>query len=91
MDLKELSDLISIRQYVVNMTAHPTIARKTINEMSDMLLLLDKKIIGIIVGSDFKEFIGYDDVQDVKIQAIKANDMHAGMKRVGGHWEKDES
>lgn len=90
MELKELSGLIAIRQYVVNMTAHPTLARKTINEMSDMLLLLDKKIIGIIVGADFKEFVGYDDVQDVKMQAIKANDMHNGMKRVGGHWEKNE-
>jgi hypothetical protein len=70
MELQELLDLIAIRSYVVNSVANPTVERKTIKDLDGILILLDKRIVSILVGEDFKEYIGFADVnkaiQDVR-------------------------
>lgn len=80
MDFKEITDLISIRQYVVNSTALPAIDRKTVNELNGLLLLLDEKIIGILTGADFKDYIGYKDVQAAKERAVSITNIYSGIK-----------
>ena len=67
MDLKELTELIAIRQYVVNSVNNASIDRKTVNVMNGTLLLLDKKILGLLQSDEFKTYINYSDVS----QAIK--------------------
>lgn len=81
MNLKELVDLIAIRQYVVNATANPTIDRATVNVVNGVLLLLDKKILGIIQGNAFKEYINYADVQQAKIDAANVTNIRSGLKK----------
>lgn len=79
MDFKELTDLITIRQYVVNATALPAISKNTVNELNGILLLLDEKIIGIITGLHFKDYIGYKDVQSAKERAAKITNIYSGI------------
>lgn len=80
MDFEELVNLIKIREYVVNSTALPTIDRKTVNELTGMLLLLDKKIIEIITGPEFKDYIGYSRVQEAKKEAARITNIYSGIE-----------
>jgi hypothetical protein len=75
-----LTDLIAIRQYVVNSTALPAIDRKTVNELNGILLLLDEKIISILTGHAFKAYIGYADVQEAKLRAANITNIYSGIK-----------
>ena len=79
MELQELTYLIKIREYVFNSINLPTIDRKTVKELNDMLLLLDKKIIGLITDVDFKDYIGYKDVQKAKIEAARITNIYSGI------------
>lgn len=80
MDFEELTNLISIRQYVINATALPAIDRKTVNELNGILLLLDEKIIGLLTGPDFKTYIGFKDVQAAKERAANITNIYSGIK-----------
>lgn len=80
MELKELTDLIAIRAYVVNSLALPAIDRKTVNELNGILLLLDEKIIGLLTGPEFKDYIGYKDVQEAKQRAANITNIYSGIK-----------
>lgn len=90
MDLKELNDLINIRQYVINSTANPAIDRATIKEMNGMLILLDRKIIGVLKGEEFKEYIGYADVRKAIEEVANTNNIKSGLQKNPhtGQWEK---
>ena len=81
MDLKELTDLITIRQYVVNSTANPAIDRATVNYMNDLLLLTDKKIIGLLSNSDFKEYIEYKNAQLARQEVARITNIRSGLKK----------
>jgi hypothetical protein len=89
MDLKELTDLISIRQYVVNSTALPTIDRKTINELNGIQLLLDRKIIGLLVSAEFKEYIDYKDVATAKQAAAEITNIYSGIENKNSAIHRD--
>jgi hypothetical protein len=80
MDFQELLHLIEIRKYVVNSIALPSIERKTVNELNGILLLLDKKIIGFLTSPDFKDYIGYQDVQKAKEAAARITNIYSGIE-----------
>ena len=80
MDLNEIVDLIRIRDYVINSIALPTIDRKTVNELNGMLLLLDKMIIGMITSKEFKEYVGYQNVQEAKEAAARITNIYSGIE-----------
>jgi hypothetical protein len=79
MDFEELVGLIKIRDYVINSIALPTIDRKTVNELNGTLLLLDKKIISMITSDEFKEYIGYKNVQEAKEAAARITNIYSGI------------
>ena len=81
MDLKELVDLITIRQYVVNSTANPAIDRATVNLMNGMLLMVDKKIIYLIDSEPFKDYVNYQDVQAAKIAVAQITNIKSGLNK----------
>jgi hypothetical protein len=81
MDLKELTDLIDIRQYVVNSTANPTIDRETVNYMNGLLIMLDKKIIGLLKSDDFKDYVNYKDVRKAIEEVARITNIKSGLKR----------
>jgi len=80
MDFEELLALIEIRKYVVNSVALPDIDRKTVNELNGILLLLDNKIIGLLTGPAFKDYIGYKNVQEAKENAARITSIYSGIK-----------
>jgi hypothetical protein len=80
MDLKEITDLITIRQYVVNSTGNPSIDRKTVNYMNGMLLMLDKKIVELLQSDTFKEYMNYQDVGKAIQEVAKLNDIKSGIR-----------
>jgi hypothetical protein len=80
MDLQEIIALIKVRQYVVNSISLPAISRQTVNELNGILLLLDEKIIGLLTGNDFKDYIGYKDVQEAKQRAANITNIYSGIK-----------
>ena len=79
MELQELLSLIEIRKYVVDNVALPTIDRKTVSELNGILLLLDKKIIGILTGPEFKDYIGYQNVEAAKRAAAEITNIYSGI------------
>jgi hypothetical protein len=81
MDIRELSDLISIRQYVMNASANFSIDRAAVNDLGGILLMLDKKIIDILRDKEFKDYIDYEDVQEVKNAVIMRNNIKSGLKK----------
>jgi len=81
MDLTELVNLITIRQYVVNSTANPAIDRATVNLMNGMLLMVDKKIIALIDSEPFKDYVNYQDVQAAKIAVAQITNIKSGLNK----------
>jgi hypothetical protein len=89
MDLQELLELIKIREYVVHNVALPTIDRKTVNELNGILLLLDQKIIGILTGTEFKDYIGYKNVEEAKRQAAQITNIYSGIGNANSQVHRD--
>lgn len=80
-DFSELTNLIEVRKFVVNSTGIATITRAQVNELNNLLLLLDEKVIGILTGNDFKEYIGYADVQEAKKRAREITSIYSGLPK----------
>lgn len=81
MELKELLDLIHIRSYVVNAVANPIFDRQTVRDLDGILILLDKRIAGILTGVDFKEYIGYADVRKAIEEVAKQTNIKSGFRK----------
>jgi hypothetical protein len=79
MDLQELLDLIKIREYVRDNVSLPTIDRKTVSELNGILLLMDQRIIGILTGVEFKDYIGYKNVDEAKRNAAHITNIYSGI------------
>lgn len=79
MDLKELVDLITVRNYVVSVINNSAFDRSIVNDLSGMTLLLDKKIVATLRTSEFKEYINFQDVKKVVSENIKLNDIKSGL------------
>lgn len=80
MDLTEVTSLIKIRDYVINARSLPTVDKRFLRELDGILLLLDKKIIDILTGPDFKDYIDYKSVQEAKEAAVRITSVHSGIQ-----------
>lgn len=81
MELKEINELISIRNYIVNALNNPTVERKVISEINSILLLVDKKILGLLTGPSFKDYVGYADVRKAIEDAARVTNIKSGLKK----------
>lgn len=81
MDLKEITDLIAVRQYVVNSTANPTINRETVKYINGVLILLDNKIISLLESPEFKEYIDYKNVRQAIEEVAKLTNIKSGLRK----------
>lgn len=81
MDLKEVTDLIKIRNYISNSISNSSIDKSTISVLSGMLILVDNKILSILQGSEFKEYIDYKDVKRAIQDVIKITNIRSGLKK----------
>lgn len=80
-DFDEITNLIQIRQYLSNTMGNPVLDKKTVNEMNNILLLMDKKIVDLLQSKQFKEYIGYNDVRKVVEEAARTTNIRYGMKK----------
>jgi hypothetical protein len=71
MDLTELTQLITIRQYVANSVGNMQLDRPTANLMNGYLILVDKKILSLLQGSYFKEYINFDNMKQAVSEVAK--------------------
>lgn len=81
MDLKEITELITVRQYVVNSTANPAINRETVSYMNGVLILLDNKIVSLLKSPEFKEYIDYQNVRQAIEEVVKVTNIKSGLKK----------
>lgn len=82
MDFQELNDLISVRNYVAStINNNPIIDRPTLSELNGMLLLMDRKILAVLKGKEFKDYIGYQGVREVIEDAARLNNIKSGLKK----------
>lgn len=90
LDIQEIVNLITIRQYVVNSTANPALDRKSVNYMNGVLLMTDKKIMSLLEDDRFKDYINYQDVRKAVEEVVNNNNIKSGLQRnpSTGHWEK---
>ena len=80
LNIEEIVNLITIRQYVVNSTANPALDRKAVNYMNGTLLMIDKKIMSLLESEKFKEYINYKDVRKAVEEVVKLNDIKSGIR-----------
>jgi hypothetical protein len=80
MDIKDIVDLIHIRNYVGIAVNNSSIDKKKAHALNDIYILLDKAIIDHILDGDFKELIGFDGVEAAVREAAKNNNIRTGMK-----------
>lgn len=80
MDMKEITDLIAIKQYVVNSINNSSIDRSTVSMLNGMSILIDNKIIGILQSEEFKEYINYKDVKKAIQDVVKITNIKSGLK-----------
>ena len=81
MNLGEIVDLITIRQYVVNATANPAIDRATVAAMNNTLLMVDKKILELIQSKEFRTYIDYKNVDAAIKEVANTNNIKSGLRR----------
>jgi hypothetical protein len=81
MNLKEITELITIRQYVVNSTANPAINRETVSYMNGVLILLDNKIVSLLKSPEFKEYIDYQNVRQAIEEVVKVTNIKSGLRK----------
>lgn len=81
MDLKEITELITVRQYVVNSTANPAINRETVSYMNGVLILLDNKIVSLLKSQEFKEYIDHKNVRQAIEEVVKVTNIKSGLKK----------
>ena len=80
MDLQEITNLIEIRNHIVNSINNYALTRDTVSQLNEMLILLDRRIVDKLLGKDFKDFLGFEDVKKFVQEARKNNDIRSGLK-----------
>jgi hypothetical protein len=81
MNLKEINELINVRNYIATAANSSYNDRHTCSMLNGMLILVDKKIIDLLQSEDFKEYIEYKDVRKAIEDAAKHNNIKSGLKR----------
>lgn len=57
MDLREINDLIAIKQYAVIMMNSMTVERSMLKFLSSIVPTLDGKIVELLSGSEFQNYL----------------------------------
>lgn len=80
MNLNELVNLITIRQYVINSVDNASLDRAVVNYMNGARLLIDVKIIELLQTDEFKKYINYKDLKSAIENVAKLNDIKSGIR-----------
>ena len=80
MNLSDITQLIEIRNYVVNAVNNFTLPKDSSNQLNKMLVMLDRRIVERLLSEDFKNLLGYEDLDKIMAEVIKNNNIKLGMK-----------
>jgi hypothetical protein len=81
MDLREITDLIAIRNHIVNSINNYALARDKVSQLNEMLILLDRRIVDKLLDQDFKDFLGFKDVKKFVQEARENNNIRSGLRK----------
>ena len=81
MKLSEITDLISIRNYINQTRDNTAINRETIKELNGILIMLDRKILTELQSDEFKKTIDYGQVNKAIEEVIKLTNIKSGLKQ----------
>lgn len=73
MNIQSLADLIVIRNYVLLAIDNFAIDKETSRYMGDLKVMLDKKVVDLLKSDDFKDYVGFDNLAEVKQEMAKTN------------------
>ncbi len=77
MKIDEITGLIKIKEYMQSAMASYTIDKKSLNDFSIMINLIDNKIISLLQSSEFKDYLGYDNFK-AEQESIKQSKISSG-------------
>lgn len=83
MDLQALNiitHLIEIRSYVASAVNNFTLPKDSSNQLNKMLVMLDRRIVERLLSDEFKDTLGYEDLDKIMAEVIKNNNIKSGMK-----------
>lgn len=69
MNVKEIKDLIDIREYLAKIVESPTVPKKEAYQAINLLPFIDRKILTYVLSDDFKFSVGADEKD---IEAVKS-------------------
>lgn len=73
MGLQEITNLIQLRNYISTAVNNMSTERKAMNELHNMLLLIDQKLVNTIISDNFKEELGIKDSGKAVSEIVKTN------------------
>ena len=72
-EIQEIACLINIKQYVTNMAESFSIDKKSLKDLDTIKLLIDKKLVNLLLGQKFKEFVGFEHAEAARAEARRLN------------------
>lgn len=79
--LDELSSLVTVRDYAYTVINNSNFNRADVNDLTAILILLDKKILDVMRSQDFKEYIGFDDSKKIIQEMVQKNNIKSGLAK----------
>ncbi len=81
MDVKEIQALINVREYVNQMINNYNRSKSEVVDLRAMLILIDDKVVSMLMSSDFKDYVNFDNARAAIQKAASNNDIKSGMKK----------
>lgn len=81
MDVKEIQALINVREYVNQMINNYNRAKSEVVDLRAMLILIDDKVVSMLMSSEFKDYVNFDNARAAIQKAASNNDIKSGMKK----------
>lgn len=78
-NLTEVQSLITVRQYIQLMTENYNLKKSDVADLRAMIILIDNKITGLLLGDDFKKYINFDDARRATAAAAEINNIKSGL------------
>lgn len=73
MDVKEIQALIDVRDYINIMINNYNREKSELVDLRAMIILIDNKIVGMLLGDEFKEYINFSDAKRAVAKAAEVN------------------
>lgn len=77
--LRDINDLINIRNYVASSVNNYSLKREVTNELNAMTMLLDKMIVSQLTSEEFKKIINFDTASEVIKEVAKTTNIKSSM------------